>query len=406
MKIKQCTAALFAVILSFSSVTAFADYDASTSYTTDTQETEYDTYSDSTTYLYDLSSDDSESYDPATISVDIGKIEDNRFTAQLLITSPNLVTAADLTINYDDEVLDLLSQQVNESAGGTAVAAETEDGVLQYQYANAYGSDWEESYLTMEFEIIDTSERSSVIYISVNSLLDDSQNELTYRSDGSIVQIAGAVEVDAAGDASMYTELKVTKSETAYLFESLGIYDAASVTIEDGEYATADETSITTLSSGITNVMVEFNDGTVGYYRLVISEPETQSEEYVEAAVTIDEDGDITKTESNSSQRKKYLIIYLLVIAAVIAIIIEFFYFFGNPYAKTARLLKERRSKLNNDEPNAFDDDMFPERQTYDEEDDDYSDLLERKVEAQDNNSNQKSQEEPLDYQSNDNDAQ
>lgn len=79
-------------------------------------------------------------------------------------------------------------------------------GVFQYIYTNTAGSEYDGDYLTIDFQILDPTVRSSVLYITVNSILDGDSQSITATADGTIIQIEGAVPADASADESMYTE--------------------------------------------------------------------------------------------------------------------------------------------------------------------------------------------------------
>ncbi|MGN0634103.1 MAG: hypothetical protein ACI4JW_09580 [Oscillospiraceae bacterium] len=384
------------------------------------------TYTDDNTYADDNYNDSAEDYsgdntlddsssknpaenNPATITLEPTKITDQKFSAMLKIKTKSAITAADLTITYNPEVLKLTGNKINEKTEGTAVAAETEKGIFQYQFASTSGSEWEEEYITLDFEIIDPLERSTVLYINVNSLLNTSNQEITCVANGTVIQIEGAVSVDASMDESMFTELRVAKSSSVLTFGSLGLKDVKAVTVEDGELAAATESGIMTMACGITNMTVEFTDGTFKYYRLVISEPTAAETAPVETQVVVIDgketviqqvspqttpQGGVTKTETKSSKKVKYFIIYVVVLAAIVALFVEGFVILGNPYSKTAAILKNRR-KNKADEGGFEEDDMFPESsEAYGETDDEEYDESEEYEESEEYDESEETAEE------------
>jgi hypothetical protein len=436
MKIKPIAATAAALLFASQAFLVFADdynygyggydYNYGYGYSTDTDTTtdySYDyndygygygygySYDDSTadtdssgdTYAYgtyDSSSTDSEQTTPSEITLEIGEIKDLKFTAKLKIESTSPITAADITISYDPEVIKINSGTINENAGGTAAGSVISDGTYQYVYANSGGSEFEDEYLTLNAEIIDTTVRSSVMYLTVNSLLDMSAKEIGCVSDGSIINIGTAVPTDVSTDESMYSELHVTYSEDVVDYETLGLSDVSTVTLEDGELATADDSGITTLSDGITNMTVEFSDGTFQYYRLVISMPETDSETSVDSvdsaeqtaadtsAVSTSKKSDKTdksaktaktdkskKSDSKSNGVKKAIII-VAAVAALAAIVVEYFVIVGNPFESVLQALEKYKSENNSEkkEEDYEDDDFFPERSDESNEDDDEDD--------------------------------
>lgn len=323
-----------------------------------------DSTAEYTTGYYGDSSIDPTQDHPTAVTLEPGKITDMKFSAKLMIKSNVVITAADITITYDPEVFKITSNKVNEEAGGEAVATDMGSGTFQYIYTNDQGSEWEDEYLTIDFEVVDPTAGSSVLYITVNSMLDSSLHEITVTSDGTVVQIEGAVPVDASADESMYSELRVARIDRPISYESLGLKDVKAVTFEDGELATADENGITTLMNGITNMTVEYNDGTFKYYRLVISEQKAEESAADETGgITAEEettqttaaDNGITKTETNNSGGVKKLIILVIVVLAAAAIVIEYFMIVGNPFAKAAAKRKEKPKS------EGLDDDFFPE---------------------------------------------
>ena len=304
---------------------------------------------------------------PAVITLVPSKIKNESFTADLKIESNHKITAADLTINYDSNVVKLVNNRINTEAGGEAAAAETQAGTLQYQLTNPAGSDWKESYLTLKFQITELTERSTVLYISVNSLTDETNTELTYRADGTIIQIEGAVEVDPSADESMYTELRVGKSDSPISFESIGLTDVKSAAFTDKSVADLTEGGFSIYKIGITNLTIEHADGTLSYYRLVVADPAdlttpAATEATAPAETVATQQTGITKTETGHSPKKMmYIIIYVVVLVALIAIVVEFFIYYGNPYKKTAEALRSAPPAPKPKRPAVIDDDMFPE---------------------------------------------
>ena len=338
-----------------------------------TDETQTGDESGSDSSSTDDSHADSANNIPVNVILEQSPIVDKKFTLDLKFSTQSKVTGADLTVLYDPAVLKMTGAVANKKAAkkpGKGVAAETEPGVIQYQFNDPEGSEWKESFLTMSFEVVDALQKSSAIYIKVNSILDEYSTLLSYRADGTIVQIAGAVEYDAKDDESMYTELRVAKSDKPVSLESLGFQNVASVQFEDKKLASSDNKSITTLGYGLTNMTVEFTDGSKKYFRLVVSQaapadvttaagvvgspdqaaPSAQTASGTDAAdkaavqpEASEQPEGLTKTETHNKSKVKYLVIYILVLVALIAIIVEFFVFYGNPYAKTAAILRKRK---------------------------------------------------------------
>ena len=349
------------------------------------------TWTDNTAAGEDSASDSSSSTDshadssnnvPVNVILEQSKIVDKAFTVDLKLSTQSKITGIDLTVLYDTAVLKMTGAVVNKKAAkkpGKGVAAETEPGVIQYQFNDPSGSEWKESFLTLSFEVVDPLQKASAIYMKVNSILDEYSTMLSYRADGTIVQIAGEVAYDAKDDESMYTELRVSKSDKPISLEALGFQNVASVTFEDKKLASTDNKSITTIGYGLTNMTVEFTDGTKKYFRLVVSEgapaavttaagvvgspdqgvpaadgtDSSVGEAVQPQAAEQEQDKGLVKTETHNKSKVKYLIIYLLVLVALIAIIVEFFVFYGNPYAKTAALLKQRKQGGEDDDPYA-----------------------------------------------------
>ena len=239
-----------------------------------------------------------------------------------------------------------------------------------------------------------------------------SMTEVTYRADGTIIQIEGAVPVDAAADESMYTELRVARSDSKILFDSIGLQNVKQATLSDATIATADEKGLTTLADGLTNMTVEFNDGSVKYYRLVVTETapvvttqaaESAAPSEVQPAAAETEavavaDGEIVKTQTKSNEKIKYLIIYIAVILGIIAIFAEFFFFFGNPYKRAFALMSKRKSEKDAMQEALYgddDNDPYPtdENNSADGEDTEYPDEEEDTgEEAEDNGENEETE--------------
>lgn len=382
MKRKLLAAASAAIIFAMHATAVSAEYDYGYGYNYDygySDNTYGDTYTDDTDITYDyqtmyndsaaaadnnLYGEDTSSADPTenqpvSVTLTPGKIQDKKFTVQLKIDAKKLITAADITITYDKSVLKVNSNTINEAAGGTAAGSVMEDGIFQYVYANPLGSEFKEHYLTLDMEVVDPTVRSSVLYITVNSMLDEENHEMTCVADGAIIQIEGAVPVDAGSDESMFTELRVAKSYNAISYESMGLKNVKSVTLEDGELATADDKGITTLADGITNMTVAYEDGTFEYFRLVISSPKVDADSFDEAAPVAAAPTNIVKTETRNNLKIKQLLIFVIAVIGIIMLMLEFLFIVVRPGRAFAAV---RAAKPKKEKKNAFDDDdFFPE---------------------------------------------
>lgn len=345
----------------------YTDYGYGTNYGYDTDygyDTNTGTYDDPSAYPQDTydpyglytSSADPTSNRPAVLKLDATPITDNKFSAQLKIDCRSLIVSADITITYDPKVVKLLkvtpaqdTEDTSAAAGTTAAAAaaEIESGIIKFSYSNPAGSDSKDEYLTLDFEVIDLTERTTALYMNVNSLTDNTNTELTATADGTIIQIKGAVEVDASADESMYPEISLPLTAQPITLEALGLADAKTVSFADNTVAEINGSDISTLSEGITNMTVEMSNGKFRYYRLVVTEK--NSSQTAPAAppaaevATQPSEPQITLTETNNSKKIKYIVIYFAVIIAVAAVFIEFFVICGNPYAQTAAILRQRR---------------------------------------------------------------
>ncbi len=390
---KRLLAVCLSVLLSAANaVYASADYDYnydgytdySYDYNADDTYADYGYYDDTQQYGYagyDTSSEEASSIDPTEnyptqVRLDATPIVDNAFSAQLKIDSRSLVTSADLTITYDAKTLKLTKSSTGVTPEGvTSAAAETEPGVIQFQYANPAGSDGKSAYLTLDFEVTDLSERTTLLYININSLMDNTNTEMTATSDGTIIRIMDSVEVDPSADESMYSELKLPLIGSPITFEQLGLTDVASISIEDQDIASADSASITPLTPGLTNMVISYNSGAKKYFRLVVSDPyanKSAAENNSSAAQpSVSAVPQITVKETDNSLKIRNIVIYFLVLAAIAAIFIEFFVIVGNPYAKTAEAIRRKRAR----EEAEFDEeyDTIPESD-FEQDDDEYED--------------------------------
>lgn len=320
-------------------------------------------------YIYgygDSGSDGYEQSDPAVVSLEAGDITSDSFSVRLLINSGSAVTSADISVLYDEETVALESDSVNEEIGGTAEVSKEEAGIYRYKYENPYSRITEEEYFTLEFSKSDSSSRSTVLYIEVNSL-EDSGGALSYTADGTVVGFEIS-DSESKTDESLYSELKIDISAGKVSLTSLGIENVQSVELDNADIASADNETIAPLSEGITNMTVTYNDENTEYYRLVVYASQTSEEESQETAEPLSSEYSINEVQLEESdvgfsKRSAEIVIYIVVLLALAAIAAEYCMIVGNPYAKTARLLRimRQRQKSGEDGRDFSDDDMFPE---------------------------------------------
>ncbi|MGN0622903.1 MAG: hypothetical protein ACI4JA_03015 [Oscillospiraceae bacterium] len=215
---------------------------------------------------------------PTKISLEIGEVKNQRFTAKLNITPEIAVSGALISIEYDSDLLELRSSEINSAEIGGIPVEDSTDGKYTFTYVNTMGTDFSGTYSTLNFRIKDTSMTSTVIYVSVESLEDINLLSIPNVTENGIVNYRKAEpangELSPTEDGKTIT---VEKSEKPVPLEELGISDVKSVTVTDNQLAYAEDGKLFTLAVGSTELIVTFNDGAKTIYSIEITDPDAAS---------------------------------------------------------------------------------------------------------------------------------
>lgn len=245
---------------------------------------EWENYTEQTTESSETEEDYSEyvpeepTLQPTKISLEIGEVKNQRFTAKLNITPEIAVSGALISIEYDSDLLELRSSEINSAEIGGIPVEDSIDGKYTFTYVNTVGTDFSGTYSTLNFRVKDTSMTSTVIYVSVESLEDINLLSIPNVTENGIVNYRKAEP--ANGELSPTEDgktLTVEKSEKPVPLEDLGISDVKSVTVTDNQLAYAEDGNLFTLAVGSTELIVTFNDGTKTIFSIEITDPDEAS---------------------------------------------------------------------------------------------------------------------------------
>lgn len=258
--------------------------------------------------------------DAATVELKVGKVKNGKFVAKIKINSDYPVANFSATVEYDSSLIKLVKADHNSEAGGMATD-KVDSGKYVYNYINNYGSNYEGTYDTLNFELVDRSMVSTVLYLTVNSLDDTSLNPIGYTAENAIVKNNEVDDKGFALNADDYKKVGIELSDEPVSLESLGIKNVKDCTIENGEILIFENGSFKTLSTGSTKVMVNYKNGTTGYYIVTISRPDDSSQAVTTVATTVAK----TNETSDDGISIKDILIWLVVIAGVIIVLVEYF---------------------------------------------------------------------------------
>lgn len=256
---------------------------------------------------------------PTKIFLEIGEVKNQRFSAKLNISSEIAVSGAAISIDYDSDLLELKSSEINSAEIEGIPVEDSTDGKYTFTYVNTMGTDFSGTYSTLNFRIKDTSMTSCVLYVTVESLEDINLLSIPNVSENGIVNYKKAEPANA--DISMPDEtekkkISVLMSEKPVSLEELGITDEKSVTVSDNQTAYVEDGKLFMLAVGTTDLIVSFDDGEKAVYTVEITDPEAASS----ASENTDKKNINSSHEDNDNEMSIAIIIAIATALGAIAI--------------------------------------------------------------------------------------
>lgn len=279
---------------------------------------------------------------PGTVALDVGEVKNGEFKVKLKINCDALISNASASVSYDSALLEYVSSEQNDDAGGMAVE-NCFDGKFVYNYVNKDGTDYQGTYITLKFKIVDETMVSTVLYLSVTSLDDNNLVPISYSAENAIVRNPDAAVEEPEPEESELEEIVIPFTNEPVMLSEYGIEDVKDCVIENGEVMLYEDGAVLTMETGTTKIMVTHSDGSKSYYLAkVTDETESSDGKAVEAAASINDKTDKqSKTADNetSGNRIRNLLIIGAVTIAVIVLIAEYIMImkpFGKKAKKTA----------------------------------------------------------------------
>lgn len=279
---------------------------------------------------------------PGTVALDVGEVKNGEFKVKLKINCDSLISNASASVSYDSALLEYVSSEQNDDAGGMAVE-NCFDGKFVYNYVNKDGTDYQGTYITLKFKIIDETMVSTVLYLSVTSLDDNNLVPISYSAENAIVRNPDAAVEEPEPEESELEEIIIPFTNEPVMLSEYGIEDVKDCVIENGEVMLYEDGAVLTMETGTTKITVTHSDGSKSYYLVkVTDETENSDGKAVEAAAGINDKTDKqSKTADNetSGNRIRNLLIIGAVTIAVIVLIAEYIMImkpFGKKAKKTA----------------------------------------------------------------------
>lgn len=279
---------------------------------------------------------------PGTVALDVGEVKNGEFKVKLKINCDELISNASASVSYDSALLEYVSSEQNDDAGGMAVE-NCFDGKFVYNYVNKDGTDYQGTYITLKFKIIDETMVSTVLYLSVTSLDDNNLVPISYSAENAIVRNPDAAVEEPEPEESELEEIVIPFTNEPVMLSEYGIEDVKECVIENGEVMLYEDGAVLTMETGTTKITVTHSDGSKSYYLVkVTDETESSDGKAVEAAASINDKTDKqskTADKAKDGNRIRNLLIIGAVTAAVIVLIAEYIMImkpFGKKAKKTA----------------------------------------------------------------------
>jgi hypothetical protein len=267
---------------------------------------------------------------PAKLYLEVGEVEDGEFSVDIDIDSQSLITNASLSVSYDTSIVEYESSVINDETGGMAVENSFE-GKYVFNYVNRDGADFDGTYATLNFKLIDDSAVSTVLYLSVTSFDDDKLSPISYTVENGIVKNGSVQEEESSTADDDLRSLTAIMSDKPFAPEEIGLENVESCQIDNGEVLIFEDGMFTAMETGTTVVKVTYTDGSEEAVTVsVVNETdvenlsEADSDESSAVAVEVPEKG------KNSLRNG---LICLAVMLAIIALIVEYLVIF-KPFAR------------------------------------------------------------------------
>lgn len=297
---------------------------------------------------------------PGTVALEVGEVKNGEFKVKLKIECDALVSNASASVSYDSSLLEYVSSEQNDNAGGMAVE-NCFDGKFVYNYVNKDGTDYQGTYITLNFRIIDETMVSTVLYLSVTSLDDNNLVPISFSSENVIVNNPDAEVEEPEPEEDELEEVKIPFSEEPVTLSEYGIDDIKDCVVENGEIMLYENGSVQTLAKGATKITVTHSDGSKSYYLVKITDSEeSSSEKAVEAAASISDKTDKQSKSSDKTDdgnRFRNLLIIGAVTLAVIVLIVEYIMIM-KPFGTKAKKSADDDSAENENDSSANEDTM------------------------------------------------
>ncbi len=267
---------------------------------------------------------------PSSIYLVPGQMQDGEVKVNLNMESDYKIANASLSVSFDKELLEFVSSQKNELAGGMAVE-NCFDGKYVFNYVNKNGSDFDGTYCTLTFKVKDPDMVSTVLYLAVTSFDDEKLNQISFASENGIVRNPNAIEEDPAETtAKVERSLTVPFRDVPTELSELGIENVKACVIDNTDIMLYQNGAVLTLDVGSTKMEIVYEDTTMQTFNVdVVQFEETPTAEEASAVITEE------KPEDDSSKKKlRYLFIGILATLAVLVIIIEYLLIIKKPKKK------------------------------------------------------------------------
>ena len=266
--------------------------------------------------------------EPTKVFLGIGDIKDDEFDVTLNIVPDQLITNAVIKIEYDNSLMKLKESKINTAEIGGQATEENKDSTYTFTYINTKGTQYSGVYATMRFKITDKKMTESVIYVSVDKLEDNDLLDVPNNIQNGIVKYQeeppkddDSSEPESAKEEDSSQELPELKAKMGTLpmmLDELGVPDAKnvkSVKILDPSLAVYEQSALTVLGPGETEMIVRYNSGKELHFKLVIDKADPVSS----AADTAS-----SASEPVQDTSGRTFMIAIAILAAIAAIAIEY----------------------------------------------------------------------------------
>ncbi len=218
--------------------------------------------------------------DSVRADVVVSAVENKKFTAKLQLITKQTISVFSGSMSYDPAHFKLVGSKLEETAQGELNETK-EDGKYSFTYAQPQGTSFSGDYITLEFEMLGEEDKSDVIYLTIDSMLDMASQSLNVNKSDGIVNPSDAPKISLD-----VKTVRLAAFTSPYTFEQLGFADAINCEMDESGVAKYSEGGILAVSPGTVNASIIMKDYSKQKIRIEVYNTNASGDEIVPSSET------------------------------------------------------------------------------------------------------------------------